>query len=327
MPKILILLLSVFTSSLLHAQTDSLSKEERAALDSMFQNDEFIKLMMGMRKNRSYVDMNIGVGNGIFSLKNNALNAGQAITSKIFYTGSAGYYHKSGVSLTITGFMANDNSKLKMYQYAISPSYVYNNKSISAGITYTRFMEGTTTSFEVSPFKNDFYASVTYKRTWIQPGLAAGFSFGKQKEYFDTAFWLLNQVVHVRDTITTRLKGLSVIASATHTWNFYKLLGSKDGLQLQPMLMLNAGSQRWDVSHSSSLNRSRPLVQNYLKTRFGDGTNSDSFKLQSLGLLAEVTYYYGKFYFQPQIYFDYYLPSTSEKRVTSLYSVVAGISF
>jgi hypothetical protein len=327
MRKILILLLLIFTGSLLHAQTDSLSKEERAALDSMFQNDEFIKLMMGMRKNKSYVDMNLGIGNGIFSLKNNSLNAGQAITNKIFYTGSAGYYHKSGLSLTLTGFMANDDGKLKLYQYAISPSYVYNSNSINAGITYTRFVEGTATSFEVSPFKNDFYTSITYKKTIIQPGIAAGFSFGKQQEYFDTAFWFLNRVMHVRDTITTRVSGFSLIASATHTWNFYKLFSSKDAIQLQPTVMLNSGSQRWDVSHSSSLNSRRPFVQNYVKARFGDGTSSDSFELQSLGLLAEITYYYGKFYFQPQVYFDYYLPSTTEKRLTSLYSVVAGFSF
>lgn len=327
MYKILNLLLAVLASSLLYGQTDSLSKADKAALDSMFKNDEFIKLMMGPKKHKSYVDLNLGIGNGIFSLKNNSLNAGQSITSKIFYTGSAGYYHKSGLALIVTGFMADDEGKLKMYQYAISSSYMYRSKSIDAGISYTRFMEGTAASFDVSPFKNDFYGSFTYKKTWIEPGLAVGFSFGKLKEYFDTAFWFLNRVVHIRDTITTRLYGLSAILSASHEWNFYKLFNKKDAIQLQPTIMLNAGSQRWNISHSSSINKRRPLVQNYLKSRYGNGTNSDSFKIQSLGLLAEMTYYYGKFYFQPQVYFDYYLSSTTENRLTSLYSVVAGFSF
>lgn len=327
MYKILNLLLAVFACSLAYGQTDSLSKEDKAALDSMFKNDEFIKLMMGTRAHKSYVDLNLGIGNGIFSLKNNSLNAGQAVTSKIFYTGSAGYYHKSGLALIVTGFMANDEGKLKMYQYAISPTYVFQNKKINVGVSYTRFMEGTTTSFDVSPFKNDFYGSFTYKKTWVQPGLAAGFSFGKLQEYFDTAFWLLNRVVHIRDTITTRLHGLSATLSATHEWNYYKLIDKKDAIRLQPTLMLNAGSQRWNISHSSSINKRRPIVQNYLKTRYGDGSNSDAFKIQSFGFLAEVTYYYGKFYLQPQLYLDYYLSSTSENRLTSLYSVVAGFSF
>ncbi len=326
MHRILSLLLAIFCTSAVYAQTDSLTREERAALDSMFKNDEFIRLMMGVKKKKSYADINVGVGNGMFSLKNNSLNAGQAVTNKIFYTSTLGYYHKSGFAVTATAFVANDESKLKAYQYAISPAYVYNSKKINAGISYTRFIEGSVASFDVSPFKNDFYGSFTYKKTWIQPGVALGFSFGKLKEYFDTAFWFFNRVVHITDTITTRLSGLSAIVSATHEWDYYKLLGKKDAIQLQPTIMLNAGSQRWNIKHSSSLNKRRPRVQNYLKTRYGDGTDSDKFKLQSLGFLAAITYYNGKFYLQPQVYFDYYLPSTTEKRLTSLYSVTAGFS-
>jgi len=325
MYKILNLLLAVITTSLVFGQTDSLTREERLALDSMFKNDEFFKLMMA--KEKSYFDVNISVGNGIFSLKNNALNAGQAVTNKLFYTPSVSYYNKSGFAISASGSLTSDEGKLIMYQYAISPAYVYYGKHIDAGISYTRFIEGASASFEVNPFKNDFYGTVVYKKPWIEPGLALGYSFGKQVEYYDTAFWLLNRVVHIRDTITTRLSGFSVMLSATHKWNFFKLAGTKDALQLQPTLVLNAGSQKWDISHSNSINNRRPLVQNYLKARYGDGTTAASFNLQSLAFLAEITYYCGKFYCQPQVYLDYYLPSTTEKRLTTLFSVTAGFSF
>lgn len=325
MNKILNLLLAVLTCSLAFGQTDSLTKEERLALDSMFKNDEFIKLMMAKKK--SYFDVNLGIGNGIFSLKNNALNAGQAVTNKIFYTPSAGYYNKSGFALMAYGFLTSDQGSLKMYQYAISPSYAYQGKAIDAGISYTRFIEGASASFEVNPFKNDFYSTVILKKTWIEPGLAVGYSFGKQVEYYDTAFWVLNRIVHIRDTITTKLSGFYVTLSATHKWNFFNLINGKDALQVQPALLLNAGSQKWNISHSSSLINRRPLVQNYLKARYGDGSASASFNLQSAGFLAEVTYYYGKFYCQPQVYLDYYLPSTTEKRLTTLFSVTAGFTF
>ncbi|MBL0183686.1 MAG: hypothetical protein IPP96_15950 [Chitinophagaceae bacterium] len=53
-------------------------------------------------------DLNVGIGNGIFSLKNNSLNAGQSSTNKLFYTGSAGYYHLKRAGTCVTGFMAND---------------------------------------------------------------------------------------------------------------------------------------------------------------------------------------------------------------------------
>ena len=141
-------------ASYVYGQTDSLTREEKRLLDSMFNNDEFIKLMM--KKEVSYVDINIGAGNGTFSLKNNALNAGQSQTNKIYYSPSVGYYHKSGLALTISGFMASDNGDLKMYQYAINPSYTYSNKNLEAGISYTRYIEGSGASFAVSPFTNDF---------------------------------------------------------------------------------------------------------------------------------------------------------------------------
>lgn len=333
MRKIFVFLPVLLAVSFVYAQTDSLTREEKLALDSMFKNDEFFKLMMG-DKDRSYFDVNIGIGNGIFSLKNNALNAGQAVTSKLFYRPSIGYYHKSGLALTLNGFLINDEGSLKLYQYAINPSYAYNGKTIAAGISYTRFIEGSATNFDTNPFKNDFYGIVVYKKTWIEPGLSVGYSFGKVKEYFDTTFWYTlpvypytSRIIHITDTITTRLSGFSLMLSATHKWDFYKLVSKKDAILLQPTLLLNAGSQKWNISHSSSLNNRIPLVQSYLKNRYGNGSTSASFTLQSMAFLAELTYYYGKFYCQPQLYLDYYLPSTTEKRLTTLFSVTAGFSF
>jgi hypothetical protein len=331
MYKLLFLLLfSQAGTTVMGQQLDSLSKEDLRLLDSMFKNDEFIKLMVEQKK--SYVDVNIGMGNRIFSIKNNALNAGQAQTNKIFYTPSVGYYHKNGFAVTVSGYLASDDGEVKMYQYAFSPSYTYSNKKITAGISYTRFIEGSEASFDVNPFKNDFYASALYKKSWVQPGIALGFSFGKQESYYDTAFWYTPplqsaRIIHVRDTITTRLSGLSLTLSATHQWAFYELLNKKDAIRLQPVLMLNAGSQKWHVTHSSSLFERRAVVQYYLKRRFGDGTTSSNFNLQSMAFSGALTYYYGKFYLQPQIYLDYYLPATTEERITSLFSVTAGISF
>lgn len=330
MYKLLLLLFLSTAASYAYGQTDSLTKEEQRLLDSMFKNDEFIKLMM--KKKKSYVDVNMGMGNGIFSLKNNALNAGQAQTNKIYYTPSVGYYHKSGPAITLTGFLASDNGDLKMYQYAISPSYTYSSKNIVAGISYTRFIEGSQAVFETSPFTNDFYTSFQYKKTWIEPGIAFGFSFGKQVEYYDSSFWYTPplpadpRIVHIRDTITTRLTGLSLALSAGHTWSFWELINNKDGIQVQPVLMLNAGSQRWNTEHSSRLFNHFPRLANFLKRRFGDGSGSEKFKLQSAALSAKLTYYYGKFYLQPQLYLDYYLPATTEKRLTSLFSITAGVT-
>src|SRR5436190_6934179 len=153
MLNIILVLPAFLAVSLAYGQTDSLTREERLALDSMFKNDEFIKMMMA--KEKSYFDVNIGIGNGIFSLKNNALNAGLSVTNKIFYTPTIGYYHKSGFAITATGHVTADEGNLKIYRYAISPSYMYTDKNIDVGVSYTRFIDGSSTSFEISPFKND----------------------------------------------------------------------------------------------------------------------------------------------------------------------------
>lgn len=301
-------------------------------LDSMFRNDEVIKLLMGDQKKISYVDINLGAGNGILSLNNNAFNAGQSQTNKIYYVPSVEYSHKTGFAIALNGYLAADAGTLKMYQYTISPSYTYDSKKIVAGVSYTRYIEGTATNYVVNPYSNDFYASALYKKTWLQPGIAVGYSFGKILDYFDTTLIFYPQnfppfVIRVSDTTTTRLSSFSVSISAKHTWRFKKLLHKNDLIKLEPVIILNAGSQKWDIKHSNSLFDRRPFVQNYFKRRFGDGETKIGFNVQSLGFVAGLSYYYGKFYLAPQLYLDYYLPETTANRLTSLFSVTAGFTF
>ncbi len=60
MLKYLLLLSFCFIAPVAKSQTDSLTKEEKRLLDSMFKNDEFIKLMM--KKAKNYLDVSIGIG-------------------------------------------------------------------------------------------------------------------------------------------------------------------------------------------------------------------------------------------------------------------------
>ena len=317
--------------SVADGQQKNLSKAEKKSLDSMLQKDDFLNLLK--EKKQSYFDISLGMSNGVFSLKNNTLNADQAETNQISYTPTVGYYHKTGLAISANCFLTFDKGKLKVYQYAVTPSYTFENKSINASVSYTRFFSGENTSFEISPFQNDIYAEASYKKTWIEPGITVGYSFGKSTEHFDSSFWFVPplpfqpRLVHITDTITTKLSAFSLTAKASHEWDFEHLLSKKDAITIQPTLFLNAGSQHWNISHSSSLNRRRAIVQNQLKDRYGNGSSSESFTLQSIAFLADITYYFGKFYLQPQLYLDYYLPTTTGNRFTALYSVVIGINF
>lgn len=326
----LLLILSLLMVSISFGQNKNLSKAEKKSLDSMLQKDDFLNLMK--EKKHSYFDINLGVSNAVFSLKNNSLNADQSETNQLSFTPSVGYFHKTGLAISAYCFLTTDKGKLKAYQYAINPSYTFENKSINATASYTRFFTGDNTGFQENPFQNDIYVNASYLKTWIEPGLAVGYSFGKITEHFDSSFWFYPpipppRIVHITDTITTKLSAFSLTASASHQWDFEHLLSKKDAITIRPTLYLNAGSQHWNISHSSSLNRRRAVVQNLLKGRYGSGSVSESFSLQSVAFLADVTYYIGKFYLQPQLYLDYYLPSTTGNRFTTLYSFVVGFDF
>ena len=326
----LLIFIITATCSIAVAQTDSLSAKDKELLDSMMENDEFLKLMK--EKDKSYFDLNIGISNSIFSTNNNSLNAEQAETKKIFFTPSVGYYHKSGLGIVFGGYISSDSGKLKTYQYALNPFYAYSGKKIETGISYTRYISGASVnSFTVSPYKNDIYANIKLKKPWLQTGLAFGFANGKFEEYYDSTF-IVNtptgpRLVRITDTITTKLKDFSVIFSVEHEFEFKNVFGKKDDIIFTPAFLINGSTQRWFISHSNSFNNRRPIVQNLLKRSYGDGGASAAFQIQSVAFLTEATYSTGNFYLQPQLYFDYFLPSTTGKRFTTVFSVTTGFSF
>ena len=331
MQKSFLLFFIIFFNSVVGvAQTDTLSATDKALLDSMLANDPFLNMLS--EKEGSYFDINIGMGNSIFSEKNNTLNAEQAETKKIFFTPSVGYYNKSGLGIAFTGYLSNDKGKASIYQYAINPFYNYADKKVEAGLSYTRYLPGTSvSSFSISPYTNDVYANVKLKKPWLQPGLALGFANGKFEEYFDSTF-IINppsgpRLVRITDTITTRLKDFSIIFSIEHEFNFLKLFSTRDQLMLVPAIMLNGSSQNWNIAHSNSINKRSPGVQNLLKRNYGNGNVNVPFQLQSIAFLTQATYSLANFYLLPQVYLDYYLPQSNSQKLTAVYSITAGITF
>ncbi len=331
MPKLLLLISILFSVVATRAQDSTFSAEDQALLDSMLKNDAFLKMLED--EPVSYADINVGFSNGVFSLKNNSLNAGQAETKKIFYTASAGYFHKSGVAVSVNGFFANDGGQLKMYQYAINPSYNYLGKKITAGISYTRFIDGAPTSFNVNPFKNDFYGNIVFNKLWWRPGVALGYASGKFTDYYDSTFIFTPEPpspprsVRITDTIVTKLRNFSITLSASHKWQYYNVFKKGDGVTIQPSVLLNISNQQFNITHSNSILARRPIVQKLLKAAYGDGTTKEPFRIQSLAIMLDAGYDIGRFNFAPQLYIDYYFPETTGNRFSLIYSLTASCAF
>jgi hypothetical protein len=122
---------------------------------------------------QSYFKIGAGIGNSLFSTENKALNARQ-ISNPFTFMPSMGYFHKSGWSLSATGYLTAYNQKTSFSQFAISPAYEHSNKKLATSISYTRYIISDPYNTSASPIQNDFYANIIFKKKWIRPGISIG---------------------------------------------------------------------------------------------------------------------------------------------------------
>ncbi|MGE5106119.1 MAG: hypothetical protein ACM3H8_01120 [Sphingobacteriales bacterium] len=343
--KNLCLLVFLSVSLISFSQTtikDTSVKYSKEYIDSLTNSESFQKefnaFVDSITGNKSYFDFSTGISNRIFSLRNNAFNTQQVITNKLTLTPTLSYINKTGMGLSWTSFLIFDGSKTGLYQHAITPSYDYSkNENISFGFSYTRYFTNTSSSYNTTPFNNEIYSYIIFKKGWLQPGLSVGWANGNYKEIYskDTVKnVIINGVLRqikltIRDTIKTSLKDFSLIGTLQHSFNWFNIFNKDDEFSLTQVVMLIAGSQRYKQTQSTGVSLTRyPLRVRSLGIR--NGGDNTGLKFQSAGISLTGNYYIGKFYISPQYYFDYYLPndlSQGEKRASSIFSVTAGISF
>jgi len=270
--------------------------------------------------------VNLGIGNRLYSIKNNALNAYQS-SNKLIYSPSVGYTHKSGLGLTTGANLLNEGNGIAVSQYSVSPSFgLVGNENIDFSISYTHYFVKNKFSPFSSPIQNDFYTSFSYLKSWFQPGVAVGFSNGEYKDarYKDTVIAGINRSFY--DSVTYKLNAFSLMFTLGHQFLWYEVLDQADGLALTPTLMVNAGSGKTAISHNTNaINLFRILNKRGKITRLQEF----DFAVQSIGLNIDMRYMIGKFYLQPQLYFDYYLPAldADSKRFSQLFTFNLGYTF
>ncbi len=332
MQKFHLLVIVLFVCISGYAQTDTLSKADKALLDSMMANDEFLKLMKEDARNT--LDVSVGIGNGAFSSDNKAANA-TGVTNQLIYTPSVVYRLKNGLSFGITGYLTNDSAKnLELYQTGLMAAYDYYGKKIHAGLSYTRFLSEKNKYNTKSLYQNDLYGYLKKAKGILQPGIAVGFSNGSYKEALYT---VVKQTVHLplplpngRDTVITRsgidstdnkASYFSVSANVEHDFSFYKLFDKDDEFDFVPSFIVNFGSDQLSQTHLNKIFDRKRL--NKLKKQQA----SSSFELQSLAASFDFSYGVGKYFLQANVYFDYYIPETTSKRLSTVFSVSTGFSF
>ncbi|MFM6924977.1 MAG: hypothetical protein ACKOU7_05700 [Ferruginibacter sp.] len=331
MCKYILLLCFLFFASSAIAQTDSLSKEDNRLLDSMFKNDAFINMM---KKDKNYLDISLGIGNGEFSAHNNAANA-TGVDKQLVYTPGITYRLKNGLSFGVSAFITGDSSgKAEIYQTGLTAGYDYYGSTIYAGGSYTRYLSNQDKYNSKSIYQNDLSAYVKLAKGLFQPGIMLGYVDGKYKEMnyvtFKRTIHLPNPPPNGRDTIITingkdstdnKTSYFSVAATVGHDFYFYNVLSKKDELDFIPTLMLNMGSDKLSQTHTNRI-FDRPAFSNRKKSDY-----SNKFQLQSIAASLDLTYMIKKFFIQPVLYLDYYLPETTENRFSAIFSINTGFSF
>ncbi|MBP6687351.1 MAG: hypothetical protein KA160_05790, partial [Lacibacter sp.] len=295
--------------------------------------DAFLNLYDSLKAPRSYFLLSIGAGNTQFSVRNVALNAQQSATN-LNITPIVGYYHKSGLGITYNNYMLVEAGKTELLQHALTLSYDYlKGEHASYGISYTRFFGKKEFVNAASPYDNDLLLYVQFGKRKFQPGAMLGFSGGRYREtlqYLDSQqvrMPLTNQFVtqyyYVSDTSNVLIRDVSLIPYLRYNLMLAGI-GEKDYFNLQPTLMLLGSSGKVAIDSKGTIRQRRLLdrSRNYSETY----SQKSTFQFQSVGLQLDATWYIGKFFLNPQVYFDYYLLS-GENKWSALYSVQTGLMF
>ncbi|MEO6720536.1 MAG: hypothetical protein ABIN67_09215 [Ferruginibacter sp.] len=318
-----IFLLSIFLQ-LLFGSTNAQTNPVPSAKDSIDMLQELMDLLDSTNTPASYAFVNVAIGNRLFSTRNNALNAKQNISSTVIYSPSLGYFHKSGFNIIAGANLLNDGKNFGVNQYSINPAFdLVGNKKFALGISYTHYFVKDKFSTFSSPIQNDFYGSFTYKKLWLRPGISFGYSTGEYKEvqYKDTIVNNVNR--HRYDSMTNKLNAFSMMVTASHQFAWYNLFDKMDGMALTPTLMANAGSANTSTTHKTNA----ALILFLLRKGKLPKLQSDKFAMQSVGLNLDINYTIGNLTIEPQLYMDYYLPTTESKRFSQVFTFNVGYAF
>ena len=280
--------------------------------DSLGLMKDLLDILSDSEKASSYFSFDVGIGNRIFNVRNNALNSKLTPVNTVIFSPSVVYHHKSGLYFIAGANLLNDNKKgFGFSQYSISPGYeLPENDNIEFAFAYTHYFVDDNFSPYASPIQNDFYTSVSYKKIWINPGLALGYSTG--------IYGSVKRILRLYDSTLNKVKSFSFIPSISHEFKWQQILNKSDGILFTPAIMMNIGQTKTAIKHKTNAVN----LANFLNKR-GRLPKLDvtKFEPESMGLSLDASYATGNFTIEPQAYFDYYLPSTEDKRFSSYFTL------
>ncbi len=302
-----------------------------AVIDSLMVG--FDAYMDSLSQPKSFASLSVGAGNRSFSIKNNSLNT-QETSRQLSFTPNLAYYHKSGLGISATGFLANLGNSFHFYQYAVTPSYDYIGSKFSAGISYTRYFGKDTATLNSSPYDNDFYAYFNLRRNTWRFGISAGYatgSFSDKITYSDSVYRYINLLqryewVHVNKTIESHnhIKDYSLSASVRKDFEWSHIFTKEDNITMSFTGYLVTGMSKIKTNTNINYATRKLLLAKF--NRSYNNVDGNDFQIQSAALSASISYNIGNFNILPIWFMDYYFPDT-EKKFNQVFSISLAYSF
>ncbi len=314
----------------LQRDDSSLYTDTTLDYESLFR--DFETFMDSILNPRSYFMASLSIGRGYFNFTGKG-NETLESTPKLTYSPMLTWYHKSGLGLSITGYIVNDEEKLNLYQSSVTASYDYlRNHELATGIAYSRYFTRSSLPFYTSPLKNEVYAYFTYRKWWMRPLVAVSYGWGSRSDYEEREDLIQSLRLRPRGftyiNTTESISDFTVLGSLRHDFYWLDVLGENDYVRFTPQVNFTSGTQKFGFNQKSNtygttlLNSANVLYNSeniYLDDRV-------DFQPLALTVYLRGEYSFGKFFIQPQFVIDYYFP-VETKNLSTLFSMNLGLVF
>lgn len=331
--KVVVLFLSLFLLSREAFAQKPLPADSLEDYDMMFKEmDSFFDSLL---RPRSYLLVNVGFTNGYFNTSSKT-NSGISLqaTRKLTYSPSVTWFHRSGFGLSASANIIHDSGRVNPFLFVgtLSYDYVKNTKFIT-GISFSHLFTKDSLPFYTSPLENEVYAYFTYRDLWLRPSVGINYGWGSRTEYSERRDYITSLRKRRRGftTVNTResISDLTVTASLRKYFYWMDVLSDNDFIRFTPQLAFVGGTQKFGFNQTTTttVGKGRVNGANPLNSSENVQLNDQmSFQPLSASAILKSEFSKGKFFLQPQLIFDYYIPA-KEKNFSTLFMVNVGVIF
>ena len=334
---------SVFFLSGIVASAQKKEADSLAYYDALF--NELDLFFDSITRPRNFWNVGLGMGNNYFNFQ----APGQQIVTRreIILSPNAGFFHRSGFGINTSASLFQNGGNWQVFQGLVTASYDYIKPKLSTGINYSRLVTKDSLPFYTSPLKNEASAYFVYRKWWLRPAVNATYGWGSRSEVVrqETLLEEIRKknnrgrgrgnnggnnpipITQISES-TESISDFTLAVSVRHDFYWLDVLAKKNVIRFSPQLSLTSGTQRFgfnqtNTTYATIKNVGNNVLFNTENVQLGDNAPFRPLSVTAF-LKSEVSF--GKFYLQPQLLFDYYLPA-ADNRFNTAYTINTGFLF